>query len=97
VETIEWIENWFLNNCDGDWEHTWGIEITTLDNPGWQVKIDLQNTNLEDLSIEYRLIEVSEIDWYGYKIEDGVFIAAGDPNKLKLILEKFREIATNKK
>jgi hypothetical protein len=36
---IKWIQQWYVSQCDGDWEHECGIKITTLDNPGWDIKI----------------------------------------------------------
>ncbi len=39
-----------MAQCDGEWEHDYGIKIETLDNPGWLVSIDLLGTDLEDKS-----------------------------------------------
>ncbi|WP_312236591.1 Imm53 family immunity protein [Stenotrophomonas sp.] len=33
--------------CNKDWEHTFGITIEALDNPGWHIRIDLIETELE--------------------------------------------------
>lgn len=47
---------WYSMQCDGDWEHCCGVEINTLDNPGWVLKVDLIGTMLEDAEftpIEY--------------------------------------------
>jgi len=30
---------WYEGHCDGDWEHGFGPEIETIDNPGWRLKI----------------------------------------------------------
>lgn len=45
-----WLQKWFLSQCDGDWEHEFGITIQTVDNPGWHVAIDLTGTFVEDES-----------------------------------------------
>lgn len=34
MEIIDWIKKWYLNHCNGDWEHNYGITIQTIDNPG---------------------------------------------------------------
>ncbi|MEL7526076.1 MAG: Imm53 family immunity protein [Pseudomonadota bacterium] len=39
--SVSQIENWYAANCDGDWEHQGGLDISTLDNPGWRVQLDL--------------------------------------------------------
>ena len=93
MEILNWIENWYSSQCDGDWEHQYGIVINTIDKPGWQVKIDLIYTYLEDVNIEYELFEISENDWYGYSIKNKIFEGAGDPTKLTFLLNKFKEIA----
>jgi len=41
ADIVKWLEKWFKSQCDGDWEHECGINITTSDNPGWIVEIDV--------------------------------------------------------
>ena len=89
---LEWIQEWYSSECDGDWEHTYGIKIETLDNPGWVVNIQLHETEYEDIELDSGLIENSEHDWYSFRIENSVFNAAGDLSKLEFLLKKFREI-----
>lgn len=91
MELIEWIQNWFTNNCDGNWEKGEVIQITTLDNPGWEVEIDVSNTSLATLEIPWILNENSKQDWYGVKIENQRFSASGDSGKLKFLLGLFKE------
>ena len=47
-EDLMWLSEWFSHQCDGDWEHEYGIRIGTLDNPGWRLRISLIGTNLEN-------------------------------------------------
>ena len=37
----------YLSRCDGDWEHSFGVVVETLDNPGWRLLVDLEGTGLE--------------------------------------------------
>lgn len=46
MNMIAWLSEWYKSNCDGDWEHYYGIKIDTIDNPGWKVDIDLVDTYL---------------------------------------------------
>ena len=87
---IEWLQNWYTRQCDGKWEHEYGIKIETLDNPGWSIVIDLKNTELEKLKIPYSLNEKTDEDWFGYSIENGVFKAAGGAQSLSVIIELFK-------
>ena len=86
------IQDWYAEQCDGDWEHSYSIKIESLDNPGWYVEIDLVNTSAElvkDTSIKS---EVDDNNWYNIQIENGQYKASGDPMKLLFLLEKFREL-----
>ena len=47
MDALEWLETWFAKHCDREWEQTRGVSITTLDNPGWLVTVDLVGTSLE--------------------------------------------------
>ena len=91
MEILQWIQQWYKEQCDGDWEHSYRIVIESLDNPGWLIRVDLENTKLKDEILQYKLIEKTENDWYSTKIDQKVFYAAGDPDKLEFLLEKFRE------
>ncbi|MBL0319083.1 MAG: hypothetical protein IPP74_07320 [Alphaproteobacteria bacterium] len=91
-QSLNWLMSWYASHCNGDWEHMYGVKISTLDNPGWRVQIDLVGTNLEDLSINRQTYETSETDWYTFIIKDQVFDATGDPTKLEILIESFRVI-----
>ncbi|NRD21007.1 hypothetical protein HNV08_13200 [Winogradskyella eckloniae] len=92
MEILEWIQDWFKSNCDGDWEHGDAIQITTLDNPGWDVEIDISKTSIANLEIKWVLNENGKQDWYGVKIQNQRFRAAGDASKLTYLLNLFREM-----
>ena len=87
------LQNWYKSECDGMWEHGYGIDIGTLDNPGWHVKVDLIGTNLESKHFEEINTDNSVDDWIICKIENKKFIGYGDSQKLKEILQIFLEWA----
>ncbi|UOQ53884.1 immunity 53 family protein [Hymenobacter cellulosivorans] len=89
---LTWIQNWYLSQCDGEWEHEYGVKIETLDNPGWWVRIDLAYTDLEDIRLEVSVGESAD-DWHYIKVVDKVFDASGDPTKLEFLLNEFRALA----
>jgi hypothetical protein len=41
------LQRWYESQCNGEWEHPHGISITSCDNPGWWVGIDLAGTPRE--------------------------------------------------
>jgi len=83
--------------CNGDWEHGNGVHVETLDNPGWHVKIDLNDTDLEDIFfpiVKYGVGKDSEPDddnWLVCKVEDNIFHGHGGPEKLEEIFKRFLE------
>jgi hypothetical protein len=89
MNAIEELQQWYLSNCDGDWEHSWGVEIKTLDNPGWSLKINLYETNLKNRSFEQLEIDNGDGDWMNCRVEQNIFKGFGDPNKLIQLVETF--------
>ncbi|MDY6833477.1 MAG: immunity 53 family protein [Chloroflexota bacterium] len=89
MDALKSIESWYLSQCDGDWEHQFGIKIETLDNPGWHIEISLAKTALESRILTKLDIERSEQDWICCKVKDNMFIGHGGPENLKGILEVF--------
>ena len=94
MNALERLQEWYADQCDGDWEHRYGVKIESLDNPGWLVKVDLMDTELQDkpfAPIEHGLQEGDpEHDWMICSIIEGsTFRGAGDPSKLEAILESF--------
>ncbi len=70
------VEEWYLAQCDGEWEHSYGLSVETLDNPGWRVRIDLHGTACADRTFERHEIHRDESDWLVCWVEDERFHAA---------------------
>jgi hypothetical protein len=87
---LERIQDWYRNNCDGDWEHGFGIKITTVDNPGWSVEIELKDTPLENAEY-HKQYDNGDEDWLFIGVKEGKFTGAGDPDKLSEIFRIFLE------
>jgi hypothetical protein len=51
-DNLSWLSQWYLSQCNSDWEHSYGVKIDTLDNPGWSLRIDLTETRLEGRAFE---------------------------------------------
>jgi hypothetical protein len=89
-ELIIWLQEWYASQCNGEWEHGYGIHIDTIDNPGWRVKINLKNTSLENNNIPLKNLERNEDDWVQIWVKDSVFQAAGGAKNLFEILTIFQ-------
>lgn len=86
---LDLLMDWYAAHCNGDWEHSCGVTIGTLDNPGWSVDIDLEETALE----ERRFAEVRESrkedDWIRCWVDANMFKGRGGPRNLEEILTIF--------
>ena len=89
MDNIQKLQLWYSRQCDGSWEHQYGVSIDTLDNPGWTVVVDLVGTDLQTMQMESIVGEKNEHDWLQCKIEDGKFVGNGGPLKLDAILRLF--------
>ena len=97
MNMIAWLSEWYKSNCDGDWEHYYGIKIDTIDNPGWKVDIDLVDTYLEDVEFNKVQIYIDDLNWIHCSVADRVFKGRGSIDKLEEILKIFRVWATENK
>jgi hypothetical protein len=94
MDTLEWLQAWYLKQCDGDWEHGYGVKIDTLDNPGWIVSISLIGTELEGRTFNKISRDTSETDWIRCSLKDNSFEARAGPLNLREILDIFRKWAS---
>lgn len=92
---LEWLQEWYKDQCDNNWEHNHGIKIDTLDNPGWDVEIDVNDTNFNLKNSKWKLFELNNDKWVGYKIDNNIFYASSDPLKLSLIIKIFKFLLKN--
>lgn len=91
VDLLLWLQRWYAGQCDGDWEHGSGIKISTLDNPGWHLTVDISGTELEGMPFatrEYQLHE--DEDWWICEVKNGQFIARCSPQNLIIMIGVFR-------
>ena len=93
MKELEALQSWYLDQCDGDWEHQYGVSIGTLDNPGWFLRVDLRGTALE--SRAFVAVEDLEADseWMQCKVENEVFEAHCGPTMLSAAIVAFLEWA----
>ena len=94
INLLARLQHWYVSMCNGDWEHTYGVAITNIDNPGWALKVELFDTYLYD--VEFETIKIqrdNDDDWIFCKVKDGEFDACGGPNNLDEILSIFLQWA----
>ncbi|MBR8211277.1 immunity 53 family protein [Burkholderia cenocepacia] len=82
-DLIAALQRWYTSQCNDVWEHSYGVEIVNVDNPGWRVKINgataKRPTNIN--------IERDDEDWIRVSATETEFIGYGGPSNLQEILE----------
>lgn len=92
--TLTRLQNWYAANCNGDWEHTYGVKIDNIDNPGWMLTVELTDTYLQD--VEFSKVQIQrkdESDWIHCNTEESLFKGACGPHNLEELLLIFLEWA----
>jgi hypothetical protein len=95
TDPFKWLVNWYVSQCDGEWEHDYGITLGTLDNPGWELRIDLAETDLAARPFEQVGRGDSETDesWIMCWVADDQFRAACGALDLNQAVSVFRSWA----
>jgi hypothetical protein len=99
MDSIAGLQAWYESQCNGTWEHKYGVSIESADNPGWIVKIDTIGTSLENSPFEpvakgSQKHNVFEKEWLRCSVTGGVFLGAG--NRLDEIIATFLKWAAHK-
>jgi len=92
MELLKRLQDWYQLHCDGDWEHSYGVIIDTLDNPGWKLSVDLTDTLLED--VDFQPVNIGDPEnknnfWIDCKKERNVFVGMGCVDSLEKLLSVF--------
>jgi hypothetical protein len=87
---LGYLVNWYAAQCDGEWEHEYGIRIETLDNPGWSISIDLVGTSTEGRVLKMSRREIGNGKWITFESTGISFEASCDPLSLQEVVEEFR-------
>ena len=95
MNTLQKIQEWYSSQCNEDWEHTYGITISNIDNPGWLVEIELTDTELYGVPFQefQRGLSESEPDWVSCKSDGVKFVGACGARNLEEVLVRFLDWA----
>jgi hypothetical protein len=88
--------DWYSSQCNGDWEHSFGVKIDTLDNPGWSLEIDLSETDLVDRVFSEVDIQRNDDNWVYCAVRDDKFKGAAGVHNLEELLSTFLDWAEKK-
>jgi hypothetical protein len=87
---LEWLDDWYQRQCNGEWEHRQGVHLKPLDNPGWHLTINLAGTSAVNARPQQLRLETRSGGWLACSIAGECFEGSGDPRKLEQIIGVFR-------
>ena len=89
-DNLQWLQNFYASLCDGLWEHGYGCNLDTLDNPGWKFIFELNGTPFEKASgLDVRLgehVDVEGPDWIILPLCASVFASTVWPSYARVHL-----------
>ncbi|MCB5170354.1 immunity 53 family protein [Streptomyces bambusae] len=90
---LRYVPGWYAAQCDGEWEHEFGVRVVTTDNPGWHVRIDVAETELEGVVLPRERRDLPGGGWTIAWSDGRVFEAACGPDSLGALDALFEELA----
>lgn len=91
-DPFHWIEQWYASHCDGVWERENGIEIRSLEKPGWLLRFDVGEEAVAWKPVRW---DVDDADrWLDAWLDDGVLNVACGPRALREAVALIREAVT---
>ena len=98
MTTLTELAAWFQAQCNGEWEHNFGVNVQSTDNPGWWVTIDLRGTALEHKPFPPVLrgnfdSGDPQPPWLDCRVKEGTFHGAGERERLDEIIRIFLDWA----
>ncbi len=96
-ENIKWLLKWLETQYKGSWQGQRMVDMGTLDNPGWILKINIDQTTLQNQPFLKLKIDRTEHNWIACFVRDGGFMGAGGLYNLPEIIQIFRNWVTEGK
>jgi hypothetical protein len=93
MSDLDWLQQWFVAHCDGDWEHQYGLRLLTLDNPGWSLTVDLHDTELAAVTFTPVRVNRSQLDWIACEVSEHRFEGRGGAGNVSELVRVFRSFA----
>ncbi len=88
---LEWLDNWYQRQCNGEWEHQHGMYLQPLEGWGWHLTINLEGTSAVNARPQQVRLDTTGGDWIACSIGADRFEGAGDPLRLEQIIGVFRQ------
>jgi Immunity protein 53 len=92
-EVLGALQAWYAAHCDGDWEKEFGVSIGTLEDSGWELRVDLVGTSLEGSELTRERTARTPADWCEVWCDGYTFRAVGGVENLADLLAAFSQFA----
>lgn len=92
-EVLDALREWYAAQCNGDWEQEYGVTIGTLEDSGWQLRVDLVGTPLAGVELQRDLTVRGDQDWLEVWSDGFTFNANGGVVNLRELLAAFAGFA----
>jgi hypothetical protein len=90
-DNLEWLDDWYQSQCNGDWEHRRGIRLQAIDTTGWTLTIDLAGTSAANASPQRLALDTTCGEWIDCTMSGNRFEGSGDTRKVEQIIGVFRQ------
>jgi len=90
---LDALQAWFVAHCDGNWEQEYGVTIGTIEDPGWELRVDVVGTRLAGSDLARQRLARAPDDWIETWCDGYTFYAAGGPNSLDELVASFVSFA----
>lgn len=90
MDGFHWLQEWFEHNSLHEQVPEKLLTLSTLDNPGWILKVKVEETDLENRPFSNLQIDREDWDWYHCFVREGRFLGAGGSRNLVEILDVFQ-------
>jgi hypothetical protein len=92
-EVLGALQAWYAAHCDGNWEQEYGVTIGTVEDPGWELRVDLVGTPLEGSALERERDARTPDDWCEAWSDGYTFHAVGGAHNLEALVDSFVRFA----
>jgi Immunity protein 53 len=93
---VQRLESWYERQCNGEWEHGWGIDIGTFAVPKWHFAVELRDTKLEWHRTKWEEVRVDRDDWHCFRFTSGSYESIGTLASLPRMIGDFLAAADAK-
>jgi len=94
--TLDWLQEWYAEQCRGIGVEGNGILIQALEKPEWLIKINLHVASLGAKQFQDLAIQRSIHDWLICKVQNNCFHAHCGLHNLIEVIDIFRQWALDK-